>query len=97
MSYTWFDGTNQIGSGVTVQTNLAFGSHVVTVKVLATDGLTYTDAMSVAVITNVIISNSPVTLRMRFNFADTGTTTTDSVSGVVLNLMGPATWRPGWR
>ncbi len=90
VSYAWFDGTNQIATGVTASTNLAIGSHVITVKVLATDGLTYTDAMSVAVITNVVISNSAVNLKLRFNFADTGTNTTDSVSGIVLNLIGPA-------
>jgi len=84
VSYAWWEGTNQIGAGVIVQTNLNLGQHVITLKVLGSDGTNYTDAMAVTVSQPVIVTPS---LKLHFDFEDDGLTTTDSVAGVGLNLV----------
>ena len=89
-AYTWWDGPNQLASGPTAQTNLALGQHVISLRVLSSDGLTYTDAMTVSVITNTIISNPPPVLKMQFGFEDSDNNTTDSLAGVSLNIVNAA-------
>jgi unsaturated rhamnogalacturonyl hydrolase len=49
LSYTWWEGTNQLASGVTGSAPLALGSHVITLLVLGSDSVTYTDSMTVTV------------------------------------------------
>ena len=48
---TWWEGTNQIASGTNATVLLSTGTHVIILKVPGTDGVTYTDAMTVSVIT----------------------------------------------
>ncbi len=51
LSYTWWEGSSNFASGVTASATLAVGEHVIRLQVLGSDGLTYTDSMSVAVVT----------------------------------------------
>lgn len=81
-TFTWWEGTNQIASGTKAQVLLSPGQHIIVLKVPGVDGITYTDSMTVTVVTQ-----APPTLKLEFNFEDSGTTTTDSVSGVVLHLV----------
>ncbi len=83
--YTWWEGTNQIAPGVAAQTNLSLGRHVITVSVGGSDGLTYTDSMTVTVTQTVVIVPGVPALKLQFDFEDSGTATTDSVAGVTLN------------
>ena len=83
VNYSWWDGMNQIASGPITQATLALGIHPVTLQILASDGQTYSNTMVVTVTTNP----PPPLLKMRFAFEDSGVTTTDSVSGVALNLV----------
>lgn len=82
VNYTWWEGANQIASGITAQTNLNLGEHVVTVKVLGSDGLIYSDSMTV-----VVAVISPPVPKLRFDFEDSGNTTTDALAGVILDLV----------
>ena len=84
-SFTWWESTNQIASGTVVQTNLALGRHVLAVKALGTDGITYQDSITVTVTEPPVIP--PPVPKLRFNFEDSGNTTTDSLAGVSLNLL----------
>ncbi|HEY4417257.1 MAG TPA: glycoside hydrolase family 88 protein [Verrucomicrobiae bacterium] len=84
-SFTWWEGTNQIAAGLTAQVALPLGQHGITVNVLGSDGLTYTDTASINVVIPFV--PPPPTLKLRFNFSDSGTATTDMVAGVSLNLI----------
>jgi unsaturated rhamnogalacturonyl hydrolase len=85
VSYTWWEGANQIASGITAPANLSLGEHVVTVKVLGSDGLTCSDSMTVAVAEPPVIP--PPVPKLRFDFEDSGSTTTDALAGVTLDLV----------
>jgi unsaturated rhamnogalacturonyl hydrolase len=80
--FTWWEGANQLASGTNVQISLSPGQHMIVLKVPGIDGITYTDSMTVTVITQ-----APPVLEMQFDFEDSGTTTTDSVAGVSLRLV----------
>jgi hypothetical protein len=84
VTFTWWDGETQIASGTNTSAQLGPGQHVITLKVLSSDGNTYTDSMSV-LITEAAPPPAPA-LKMKFSFEDSGTVTTDSVSGVTLEL-----------
>ena len=79
---TWWEGASQIASSANATVLLSTGTHVIVLKVPGADGVTYTDAMTVSVITPV--------LKLRFDFEESGNTTTDSVSGVSLRLVNAA-------
>jgi unsaturated rhamnogalacturonyl hydrolase len=81
-NYTWWEGANQIASGTNAQISLSPGQHIITLQVPGVDGITYTDSMTVTVITQ-----SPPVLKLQFDFEDSGTTTTDSMAGVALNMV----------
>lgn len=81
----WLDGTNVLATSPTAQVSLPPGPHVITLQVQGSDGLIYTDAMSVLVTTQAVAVIP--TLKLQFNFEDSGTATTDSVAGVSLNLV----------
>ena len=90
---TWWQGTNQIASGTNVAVTLSVGQNVIMLNVPGADGITYTDAVTVTVLpqTRTFTFTPPPApivpvLAMKFNFEDAGTTTTDTVSGIVLNL-----------
>jgi hypothetical protein len=81
LAYTWWLGTNQFATGITAETNLALGTNVITVKVLASDGFTYTDSAT------IIVDPGLPTPRLHFDFEDTGIKTTDLLAGVSLDLL----------
>jgi unsaturated rhamnogalacturonyl hydrolase len=81
-NFTWWEGANQLASGTNAQISLSPGQHIITLKVPGVDGITYTDSMTVMVVTQV-----PPVLKLHFDFEDGGTTTTDSVAGVGLRLV----------
>jgi unsaturated rhamnogalacturonyl hydrolase len=84
LSYTWWEGASQLAAGIFTQTSLPTGQHNITLKVQGSDGRTYADTMSV----NVTPPPGGVVLpKLRFAFEDSGTSTTDSLSGVRLNLV----------
>ncbi len=82
--YTWWEDATQIASGPLLQTNLALGPHVLTVQTMGSDGLTYSDSVTIFVRPPVVIVPQ---LKLCFDFETTGPTTTDSVAGVNLNLV----------
>ncbi|HUJ71360.1 MAG TPA: glycoside hydrolase family 88 protein, partial [Verrucomicrobiae bacterium] len=57
LSYTWWEATTNLASGVTASTTLGLGSHVITLKVLGSDSVTYTDSMTVAVMSAQVPAN----------------------------------------
>ena len=81
-TFTWWEGANQIATGTKAQISLSAGQHVIVLQVPGVDGITYTDSMTVTVITQ-----APPALALQFDFEDSGTTTTDSVAGVGLRLV----------
>lgn len=85
ITYTWWEGANQIASGITNQVTLPVGQHLITLNVLGSDGLTYTDTATV----NIVIPYvpPPPALKLRFSFNDSGSTTLDSINNVSLNLV----------
>lgn len=85
VAYSWWLGTNQFATGLTAQTNLGLGGHVITVKVLGSDSVTYSDSLTVAVTAPPVLP--PPVPKLRFDFEDAGPTTTDSLAGVSLNLL----------
>ena len=80
--FTWWEGANQLASGTNAQISLFPGQHIITLKVPGVDGITYTDSMTVMVVTQ-----APPVLELQFDFEDSGTTTTDSIAGVSLRLV----------
>ncbi len=58
VSYTWWEGTTNFASGITASTTLALGSHVISLKVLGSDSVTYTDSMAV-IVTTLGFSQAP--------------------------------------
>jgi len=81
-SYTWWEGANQIAAGTNALVSLSPGQHVITLQVPGVDGITYTDSMTVMVVTQ-----APPVPELQFDFEDSGTTTTDSIAGVGLQLV----------
>lgn len=84
VSFTWWNGDTQIASGTNTFALLGPGQHEITLKVVGSDGNTYTDSISV-LITETTPPPAPE-MKMKFGFEDSGTVTTDSISGVTLEL-----------
>jgi unsaturated rhamnogalacturonyl hydrolase len=85
VAFTWWENGNQIASGINAQLTLPLGQHLIALNVLGSDGLTYTDTATI----NIVIPYvpPPPMLKLRFSFNDSGTTTTDSINHVSLNLV----------
>ena len=81
-TFTWWEGATQIASGTNAAISLPIGPHTITLQVPGVDGITYTDSLNITVITQ-----TPPVLKLKFDFEDAGTTTTDSIAGVTLRLV----------
>lgn len=79
-TYGWWSGTNFIGSGMELMHSFPIGTNPVTLNILHSDGNTYSDALT------VIVAGLPAA-RLHYNFEGGGSTTTDLLAGVTLNLL----------
>jgi len=91
-AYSWWEGTNQIASGVTNSVILPLGQHAITLQVLGSDGFRYSDTATITVTTQSVVTlpslaPSPA---LQFKFEDAGLSTTDAVAGTSLNLVNGA-------
>jgi rhamnogalacturonyl hydrolase YesR len=81
--YNWWLGPTNLGSGLELTHGFPLGTNVVTLRIPHSDGNTYTDSVTVIVV-------APATARLHFDFEDAGSTTTDRLAGVSLNLLNYA-------
>ena len=84
VAYSWWESTNLLATGISARAYLPLGQHLINLKVLGSDGTNYIDSLMATVTPP---PGGIPTLRLRFTFEDAGTTTTDSVAGVSLNLL----------
>jgi len=80
LGYSWWGGTNLLGSSQELATSFPLGTNIVTLNILHSDGNTYTDSVSITVV-------GPPRAQLHFDFEEVGPSTTDRLAGVSLNLL----------
>jgi hypothetical protein len=86
LTYTWKEGTTTLGTGATLATTLATGSHTITLTVSSSGGGSDDDEVIISVVdtlapTVTLNGANPMTVECHNAFSDPGATASDACAG----------------